>query len=177
MKADRIEANDVTAILRLRAIICRAAQRDSMSWWDDESLTPYARVILDPLFPRTAPTAAIKIAFESARLRYRAAFAVTTARVLHLFSLDDGTEMGLADAERAYTVPSESAIPDVEAFRRALGPDWRDYEVTNRGAGGLLEIKARRGSPRDSLDVARALAVAHAEGGPGTPAFPFIRVS
>src|SRR5207244_4414084 len=145
--------------------VCRAAQGDSLRWWDDESLTPYARVILDPLFPRTAASTAIKIAFEAARLRYRAAFAATNARVLHLFSLDDETEMSLVDAEPDGVAPSEDPIADVEAVRLALGTDWRDYDIVDRGAGGLLEIRPRAGSAVGSVETARALASAHAEGG------------
>jgi len=177
MSAPAVAVTDLATILRLRAAVCRAAQGDSLRWWDDESLTPYARVILDPLFPRTAPSAAIKIAFEAARLRYRAAFAAANARVRHLFSLDDETEMSLVDAEPAGVAPSEGPIADAEAFRLVLGADWRDYDVMDRGAAGLLEIRPRDGSLTDSVEMARALASAHAEGGSGAPVFPFIRVS
>lgn len=170
------DADGLETILRLRAIVCRAAQGDSLRWWDDESLTPYARVILDPLFPRTASTAALNIALGAARLRYRAAFAMSNTRVLHLFALDDETEMSLVDAEPAGITLDENPIPDAEAFRRVLGSDWRDYDIVDRGAAGLLEIRPRGVKLEDAVETARALASAHA-GGPGAAVFPFVRVS
>jgi hypothetical protein len=177
MSAPAVAVTDLAAILRLRAVVCRAAQRDSLGWWDDESLTPYARVILDPLFPRTAPSAALKVAFVAARLRYRAAFAPLNGRILHLFALDHETELRLVGVEPDDITPGEDPIPDAEAFRRVLGSDWRDYEIVDRGAAGLLEIWPRGVRLEDAVETARALASAHAEGGPGAAVFPFVRVS
>lgn len=170
------EVNGLRTILLLRAIVCRAAEGDSLHWWDDESLTPYARVILDPLFPRTASVAALRIAFEAARLRYRAVFGADDPRVAHLFSLPDEVEMQLVNAGLDGIAAGDEAVADAEAFRQRLGADWRDYEVAERGAGGMLKIRPRARLGEDPLDIARALASAHSEGQPGSPAFPFVRL-
>lgn len=49
VQSDEIEVR----VLRLRLAIARAAQRNSLSWWDDASLTPDANLLLRRLFPRS----------------------------------------------------------------------------------------------------------------------------
>jgi len=56
--ADNLTSEDARTILGLRLVIVRAANRDSLAWWDDESLTPHARFLLGRIFPMAPPLAA-----------------------------------------------------------------------------------------------------------------------
>jgi predicted nucleic acid-binding protein len=50
-------------------LVARAGQKDSLSWWDDESLTDAGRFALSKIFPRNPGRAALRLAFESAKGR------------------------------------------------------------------------------------------------------------
>lgn len=107
-------------IVTLRALICRAAQKDSLRWWDDEALTPYAPVILDRLFPRTGRTAALRIAMEAVRSRYPGALP-SQQGLIHLFALDDETEAALATADLSLAEVPPAPVMGRDDLRVALG--------------------------------------------------------
>jgi len=50
-RIEAVASTDVQLILRLRLLIVRAANRDSLAWWDDEALTAPAGFLLERLFP------------------------------------------------------------------------------------------------------------------------------
>jgi hypothetical protein len=82
-----ITTKDVRIILSLRLLIARAANADSLAWWDDESLTPHAGFLLERLFPRAPSLAARSLALRAALARHQAACAHHEG-ALHLYRLD-----------------------------------------------------------------------------------------
>jgi hypothetical protein len=166
-------------ILRLRLLIARAAQKDSLAWWEDDSLTPAGGYLLERLFPTDPGEAGRRLALEAARTRCRAALA-GQPDALHLFRLDRSGEidhslqgMRLSDLP----LPAEP-IPSLEALRQELlalgGPPV--YRVLGERAGCCLGIslKAAGGRPAP-VESASSLAWAFLEGAPGSPIFPYLQ--
>ncbi len=56
--------------LRLCLAIARAGCKDSLAWWDDESLSEAGLFSLKRLFPRTFRSAAFQLALQSARTKH-----------------------------------------------------------------------------------------------------------
>jgi hypothetical protein len=81
-------------ILRLRLAVARAGQRDSLAWWQDETLTPGADLLLGRLFPRSAARAALKLGLLAARARHDLVLGEQPG-VRHLFDLGDEVEQEL----------------------------------------------------------------------------------
>lgn len=168
------------AILELRLLIARAANKDSLAWWDDESLASQGTFLLNRLFPVAPQTAARSLALRAAQSRHQAAFA-SEPNALHLFHLDAANQDELAVRQVAPSVvfvPEES-INTMDMLRARLvqlidapRPYKRVRLIGNEGL--LIEIPA----PPAGVPVwryrAQTLAWAYLEGACGQPVFPFI---
>lgn len=114
-------------VLQLRLAVARAAQRDSLSWWDDEALTPDADLLLRRLFPRSSTGAARKLALRAARARHEAVLAAWP-QARHLFNLGVEVENRLDEALReriSVDVPQDRirSRNELAAALRAIAPE------------------------------------------------------
>ena len=173
--------DSIRIILQLRLLVARAANKDSLAWWDDESLTSHAGFLLERLFP-TAPTlAARSLALSAATLRHQAACA-NHDDTLHLYRLDlDGQDALAARSIHLLTIPlRREPIRSIEALREALSSllgKPAPYHVLHRASDGRLQIEIPPAPAGTSalLHRARTLAWAYLEGAPHEPVFPFCR--
>jgi hypothetical protein len=167
-------------LLSLRLLIARAAQKDSLNWWEDDSLSSAGSYLLERLFSADPGEAGRKLALEAAKNRYEAAFSSDNA-VLHLFHLDNSgdVEYGLQGIRLAdIPVPNEP-IPTIDALQEKLialsGPKPL-FQIVGERANRCLEINIKNSTNKLSvLDLAQVLAWVSLEGQPGHPIFPFIR--
>jgi hypothetical protein len=169
---------DLDLIVKLRLLIARAANRDSLAWWDDDALTAPASFILDRTFPHAPLHAARRLALEAARLRHDALCPPQPA--LHLFRLDqDNSDVQALRSYALYRVDATTApIATIDALRSELlaltgsPPSWRKV---SRGGHDELEIApsdGQRAAPV-MIDLARSLAWAYVEGKPGRAVYPY----
>ena len=176
---DTLTPEDAHTILGLRLLVARAANKDSLAWWDDESLTPPASFLLERLFPIAPPLAARTLALSAAQARHQAA-CPANQQALHLYRLDADNQDQLALRSiplLPIPIPQEP-ITSVQALRQHLVdltggplPYTRIHDTSTHG----LQI----GIPSESNGVsplahrARTLAWAYLEGTPQQPVFPF----
>jgi hypothetical protein len=172
-------SDDGLAILRLRLLLARAANKDSLAWWDDESLTPHAGFLLERIFPMAPALAARSLALSAALARHEAACAAQ-AGALHLYRLDADNQDKLAlrfEPLLPIPVPDEP-IPSTEALKQhllGLLAEAAPYTIVRRTEAGGLQIKIPLAPSGVSplLHRARTLAWAYLEGAPNQPVFPF----
>jgi hypothetical protein len=177
--ADTLTPEDVRTILQLRLLVARAANRDSLGWWDDESLTPPAGFLLERIFPMAPPLAARSLALAAALARHQAA-CPDGGRALYLYRLDPDNQDTLAlrfAPLLAIPVPQEP-ITTLERLRQHLLDLARDpapYTVVREtNAHGLeIDIPPCPAGVSSLAHRARTLAWAYLEGAPGEPVFPF----
>jgi hypothetical protein len=173
-------SEDAQFILGLRLLIARAANKDSLAWWDDESLAGHSAYLLNRIFPIAPQTAARSLALRAALSRHEAVCA-SEPNALHLFRLDAANQDELAVHQVALSAISMSEEPvdtmdELRARLTQLIDDRRPYKrVRLTGNQGLLiEIPA----PPTGVSVWRhrtqTLAWAYLEGAYGQPVFPFI---
>ena len=170
---------EVRTILGLRLLVARAANKDSLAWWDDESLTTHAGFLLERIFPMAPPLAARSLALAAALARHQAACPANN-RALHLYRLDPDNQDKLAlRFVPLLPIPvPETPIATLEALRQHLldltgAP--ASYTIIRRTEAHGLQIEAPPGPPGVSplAHRARTLAWAYLEGTPGEPVFPF----
>jgi len=167
-------------ILSLQLLIARAAQKDSLKWWEDDSLTPSGKYLLERLFFIDPDEAGRKLALEAARTRYQAAFEGSN-NILHLFHLDQTGEVELSlQGIRLSTIsiPPEP-IPSTDILCRMLleraGSPLK-YQVVGERSNNRREIRLiNTASNLSVLAIAKTLACASLEGYPGKPIFPYIQ--
>jgi hypothetical protein len=170
------------ALLKLRLLIMRAAQKDSLNWWEDESLTTAGEYLVERLFLMDTTESARRLALEAGRIRYRMAFGGTEDR-LHLFHLDPNN---LVDFELNGQRLSDLDIPldpitshDVlRAHLLELTGKPMPYELAGSpDANNILEIRIRTSMKKISiLEVAETLAWACLESPANKPYFPYTRL-
>jgi hypothetical protein len=176
---DNLTPEEARAVLGLRLLIARAANGDSLAWWDDESLTPHAGFLLERIFPMAPSLAARSLALAAALARHQAACPAHSG-ALHLYRLDPDNqdELALRFAPLLNVSMPEEPITTLETLRRHLlsltGKPAPCTVVRETDAHGL-QIESPPGPPGVSpmLHRARTLAWAYLEGGPGEPVFPF----
>jgi hypothetical protein len=157
---DNLTPQEVHTILGLRLLIARAANKDSLAWWDDESLTPHAGL-----------TAALA--------RHQAACPADDG-VLHLYRLDPDNRDKLAlrfAPLLSVRVPQEP-ITTLEILRQHLldltGKPPSHTIIRETDSHALrIEIPPGPVGVSPLAHRARALAWAYLEGAPGEPVFPF----
>ena len=174
-----IAPQDAHLILSLRLLLARAANNDSLAWWDDESLTPHAGFVLARIFPMAPPLAARSLALHAALARHQAAYA-THESALHLYRLDADNEDKLAlrfASLLPIPVPGDP-ITTMDALKQRLLDligEPAPYTVMRRTTTQGLQIDIRPGPAGLSplRHRAQTLAWAYLEGAPGQPVFPF----
>jgi hypothetical protein len=179
-RSKAIAPTDTHLILGLRLLIARAANRDSLAWWDDEALTAPAGFLLERLFPVAPPLAARSLALRAAFARHEGA-CTDIGGVLHLYRLDADNADGLALRNvPLLPVPyPEAPITRTDALREhliALLGQPVQVKIVQRRNGGAMQI-AIPPCPAGvwaSLHRAKSFAWAYLEGAPGQPVFPFV---
>ena len=170
---------DAHTILGLRLLIARAANKDSLAWWDDESLTRHAGFLLERVFPMVPPLAARSLALAAALARHQATFS-TSNEALHIYRLDADNRDKLAlrfAPLLPISVPKEP-ITTLEILRQHLlnlTHEPASYTVMRQtGAHALkVEMLPCQAGVSPMLHRARTLAWAYLEGTPEEPVFPF----
>lgn len=175
-----IETDQALSILALRLLVARAAQADSLRWWDDEVLTEPAAFILDRTFPHSPPLAARSLALQAALARHRDAAEVFHS-TLHLYQLDwhNGDILALRALSLMAAAFDPRPIPDRDEYRRRLlGLTSRPatYEVTRQATNSGFVVRIPPAPPGVHLWLHRAAALAWAylEGEAGRAAIPLI---
>jgi hypothetical protein len=170
---------DAHTILGLRLLIARAANKDSLAWWDDESLTRHAGFVLDRIFPMAPPLGARSLALAAALVRHQAACSADS-EALHLYRLDADNldKLALRFAPLLPIPVPEEPITTMEMLRQHLlnlTYEPASYTVTRQtGAHGLqVEMPPCPAGVSPLLHRARTLAWAYLEGAPEEPVFPF----
>jgi len=168
---------ETRTILGLRLLIARAANKDSLAWWNDESFTTPAGFLLDRIFPMAPPLAARSLSLAAAIARHRAA---CTEETLHLYRLDSDNQDGLAlRFEPLLPVPVlEKPITTLEALRQHLldltGNPAHYTIIREMSTHGLqIEIPSCPPGASPLAHRAQTLAWAYLESAPGAPVFPF----
>ncbi len=172
-------------IVRLRLLVVRAAQPDSLRWWDDRSLTVEGGYLTERLFSRRPRLAAAQIAMATARARHWAAIP-KTPKAVHLFDFGDDLEYELeAVALDEAWIPAEPFATQ-DALLLAVGrviPDGTGYSTSYSGQGdehtGALEIQISVDADptlKPPVAQAAALALAYGVGGPDRPVFPYLKL-
>ena len=166
-------------ILRLRLLLARAAQRDSLKWWEDDSLTQAGAFLLERGFVFAPSEAARKVALQTAACRYQGAFEDQT-RVLHLFRLDESgaVEHGLREADVMQDDLPADPITDLDTLKRFLAQacgDRSGFTVVAERAEHRLEIRLKDEKTRSNpLRLAQIFAWASLEGKLEYPLFPYL---
>jgi hypothetical protein len=175
-----LDAHERNLILTFQLLIARAAQKDSLKWWEDDALTPSGKYLLERLFLVDADEASRKLAIEAAKVRFQAAFG-NENNVLHLFHLDQtgDVEHSLQGINlSSIPVPSES-IQSIDDLRQMLlehvGSPMK-YQVVGERSSNRLEIKRGEAhSKSDLIHIVKTLAWATLESEPGKPVFPYFQ--
>lgn len=171
---------DILFLLGLRLLIARAANKDSLAWWDDESLTSHSAFLLNRIFPITPHTAARSLALRAALSRHQAACASESA-ALHLFRLDaaNNDELAVRQVSLASLPMPEEPIGTIDALRVKLlqltgePRPYRRVRLTGNQAM-LIELPPLPVGMTVWRHRAQTLAWAYLEGPHGRPVFPFI---
>lgn len=178
--ARALSDQEARQVLALRLLIARSANKDSLVWWDDESLTPPAVYVLERLFPIAPPLAARSLALAAAEARHKDAFRDNSG-CLHLFRLDSDNQdrFDLRLIPRLEIPVAPEPITTVEILREKLltiTGEPKPYTVIGRTVAPGLQI-ATPASPAGIsplLHRAQTLAWAYLESSPGKPLLPFI---
>ncbi|HNT24174.1 MAG TPA: BrxE family protein [Anaerolineales bacterium] len=174
-----LEVEEKKALLSLRLLICRAAQKDSLAWWEDESLTPAGGYLLDRLFLTDPGEAGRKLALEAARTRYQAAFN-GSSEAMHLFRLDQTGDIehglhGIRLLDVSLSPDPITTLDDLQQKLLALIGQKPQYQIVGERAERRLEIRLKSPIVKPQvLEAAQALAWACLEAKQGQPIFPYI---
>jgi hypothetical protein len=175
-----LDRNAIDQLLSLRLLIARAAQKDSLSWWEDESLTQAGNFLMERLFIMDTTESARKLAIEAAKTRYRMAFGENGPK-LHLFQLDQRgqVEYELEDVRYSEIEIPVEPIASLDTLRQellAITGTPMPYEIVGPGINNQLEIRMKDISRKTPvLELAKTLAWACLESLPGKPVFPYIQ--
>lgn len=168
-----------TQIIHLRLLIARAAQPDSLNWWDDNSLSPAGDFLIDKLFLYAPQEAGRKLGLEAAASRYRAAFNHAQP-ALHLFRLEGSGEVehGLREVNLLEIDLPQEPILTIDSLKQPLlriTGEPPGYSAVSERAERRLEIRLKDEKLRDNpLRMAQVFAWAMLEGRPGAPLFPYL---
>jgi hypothetical protein len=167
---------DTRIVLSLRLLIARAANKDSLAWWDDESLTPHAGFLLERIFPTAPALAARSLALAAASARHQAA---CPESALHLYRLDidNRDRLALRFAPLLPISVPEEPITTIDTLRHhllGLTGEPMPYTVVRRNAHWTqIEIPPCPAGSSPLAHRARTLAWAYLEGSPGGPTLPY----
>ncbi|MAT42176.1 MAG: hypothetical protein CL609_07530 [Anaerolineaceae bacterium] len=169
--------DDAVAILGLRLLIARAANVDSLHWWEDNAFSEPAQFIFNRTFPGVPTLAARNLALRAAVARHLDACPPDALHLYHL-DFDNLDRLVLEFWQLTEIVVPVEPIKTMEALRQHLlhltaGP--MPYEVVRTGANGGLQIRLPE-PPKDVNPLhhrAVAFAWAFLEGQPGQPVIPY----
>lgn len=174
-----LSSEEAHAILALRLLIARAANTDSLAWWEDESLTPHAAFVLERTFPMAPPLAARSLALTAALARHQAACSAHNDAV-HLYHLDaDGQDkLALRDFSLLPIAVPQEPIETIAALQQhmvaLIGGPWPCTALRRTDARGLqIQIPSSPDRASPLFHRARTLAWAYLQGAPEEPVFPF----
>lgn len=173
-------SDQVRLILQLRLLIARAANRDSLAWWDDDSFTAPAGFVLERTFPFAPPLAARSLALRAAWERHLAALPQAPS-VLHLYRLDsDGQDKLAVRKTHLLDIPVRSepitSIGELRDEVMSLIGDPPTYRVGHLSSSRAMHIQAPPPRPGDAplMHRAKVLAAAYLAGEPGRAVFPYL---
>lgn len=175
-----LEVTDRKLILNLQLLIARAAQKDSLKWWEDDSLTPSGKYLLERLFIVDADEAGRKLAIEAAKVRFQAAFGNENS-FLNLFHLDQAGEVehslqGISLSSIPVPLEPIQSIADLRQMLLEQVGSPMKYQVVGERSNNRLEIKmGDTPSNFELTDIVKTLAWATLESEPGKPIFPYIQ--
>ena len=168
-------------LLRLRIVIARAAQKDSLQWWEDESLTSQGSFLLERIFPSVPGLSGRNLALGAATMRHQAALQ-SLNNAIHLFRMSSANIDQLAmrslrghfeEGITRLTTP----IPDFEVLRQHLlavtGKPSHHERMGVLSEQNGLRIRSDE-LPMDFTERANVLAWAYLEGAVGQPIFPYL---
>ncbi len=175
-----LASQDLSRLLHLQLLIARAGQRDSLQWWDDESLTSSGAYVVERVFVGAPQLTAQRLALRAAVSRHTDALA-DFYTATHLFHLDEQrqTELALRGVPLPSDIDLQTPISDMTAFRDRLlsivgtAPNYEPV-----GKVGLNNTQRIRLSTNASpiLEKAAALAWTYAASKVGKPVFPYLLV-
>lgn len=172
-------SHEIIDVLMLRLLIARAAGKDSLAWWEDESLAEHSTYLLDRIFPVDSRLAARSLALHAALARHQAAY-MHEPQALHLFRLDAQNRDKLAVRQTPLTtVPlpkepirtMEELKAELVRLTNAPKPYQRVHQIGNQAV--LINIPPTPPGVSDWQHRAQTLAWAYLEGAPNQPAFPY----
>jgi len=174
---DNLTPEGIRMILSLRLLVARAANKDGLAWWDDESLTPHAGFLLERVFPMAPSLAARSLALAAASARHQAA---CPEKALHLYRLDADNQdkLALRFAPLLAISVLEKPITTLQTLRQHLldltGEPAPYTVVRETNSHGLeVDVPPCPAGVSPLAHRARTLAWACLEGAPGEPVFPF----
>jgi hypothetical protein len=171
---DTLDEAQIRVIMRYRLAIARAAQPDSLGWWDDQSLSRGADGLLRRLFPRSAPLAGSRLALLAATAWHQRMLEAHGA-CEHLFFLGEEVELLLDQRlDELGLAPDVEPTPDAAGLRARLleiGPS--PGEVASGGEGRTFALPVSV-ADRGAAERAAVLAWAYLAGKQSQPVAPFI---
>jgi hypothetical protein len=157
-------------------LIARAGAKDSLNWWDDDSLTSAGEFVLGRIFPRKWKLISCRLAIRAAKEKHEgAARTVGLEDIATLFSNVSTVGLESTVAEGIVTSPLHS----MDEFRGRLAtlcPRVTEFDVPQPQDSGLLDITDITGGDNPSTEtLVAAFASGYTRAQAGKPVFPFIR--
>ncbi len=178
MPSYNLTPEDARMVLRLRLLVARAANKDSLAWWDDESLTLAADYVLKRLFPMAPGRAGKSLALRAAVARHRAA---CPEDALHLYRLDgeNRDKLALRFAQLQPVAVPNDPIATTEELRDCLlelveSPQRYTVLRETASAGLLIDVPPAPPDIPPMLHRAKTLAWAYLAGAQAGPVFPYM---
>lgn len=164
-------------ITQLQLLIARAAQVDSLAWWDDNALSDPGAFLLQRVFPYAPHAAAKKLAIKAASARHAALFG-DQPQVVHLFNIQDednpfDRREQIVDFELGELARPITSLQELRQHLTQISdpPAWASYGSPH--ANRSLEIAVRKEAPSE-IEYALGLAWGYLEGNPSQPVFPYL---
>jgi hypothetical protein len=179
-KTDIISPEEARVILSLQLLLARAANKDGLAWWDDESLTPHAGFLLGRIFPLAPALAARSLALSAARARHQAALdSYARATCLYRLDSDNRDQVALRSTPLLPISVPDEPIRSMDVLERHLRdvlgePATYVVERSTEAHGLQIEIPPAPAGVSPMLHQAQTLAWAYLEGAPEQSVFPFV---
>lgn len=176
-----LNSEKAKTIFQLRLLIARAAQTDSLCWWQDNSLTNEGNFVLERLFIKHSHSAAIRMSFAAAAARHWSAIQRESKKI-HLFDFGEESEYRLSQFKINEDQVSLQRIASVQELMQGIKsilPSIIEIRISSPGTNGETEVNVDPESliKDDPIFVyASALALAYEQAHLQQPVFPFIRV-
>lgn len=164
----------------LAFLIIRAGEKDSLKWWDDESLSEAGLFALSRVLPKNPKAAAVRLAYLAALERHRGMLA--SAGLRDASTLLDFVESALVaplESTSFVTAVREEPITSVGQLRTLLqevAPEVTTIEIPAPPGDGLLDLSDLLGRATPGPQARAALlAAGYLRGQVGKPVIPYLR--